>query len=98
MATYTGSRIVSATLTANTVDTITLDTDYVAVEILNRSGSAEIYATTDGGPAPTVGGANCDVLPAAIGALTIDASAYGAPTVVKLISASAVAYAVKGLL
>lgn len=98
MATYTGSRIVSATLTANTVDTITLDADYVAVEILNRDGTAEIYATVDGGPTPTVGGNGCDVLPAAIGALTIDASAYGVPTIVKVISAGTPAYTVKGLL
>lgn len=98
MGTYTGSRIISATLVANIVDTVTLDADYTAVEILNRDGSAEIFATTDGGPTPTVGGPGCDVLPAAIGALTVDASAFGAPTVVKLISAGTPTYTVKGLL
>jgi hypothetical protein len=98
MATYTGSRIISATLVANTVDTITLDADYVAVEILNRSGSAEIYAVADGSLAPTVGGNGCDALPAAISSLTIDASAYGSPTIVKLISSGAPTYTVKGLL
>jgi hypothetical protein len=98
MANYTGSRIVSAALVAATADTVTLDADYTAVEILNRSGSAEIFATVDGGPAPTVGGTNCDVLPAAIGSLTIDASAYGVPTVVKLISSGTPTYTVKGLL
>lgn len=98
MATYTGKRIVSATLTAGTVDTITLDTDYTAVEILNRDGAAEIYATTDGGPTPTVGGDNCDALPAAVGSLTVDASAFGVPTIVRLISSGTPAYTVKGLL
>lgn len=97
MATYTG-RIVHATLTAATVDTITLDADYVSVEIVNRDGSAEIYATVDTGITPAVGGVGCDVLPAAIGSLIIDASAYGPPTTLKLISSGTPAYTVKGLL
>lgn len=96
MATYTG-RVVHATLTASTVDTVTLDGDYDSVEILNRDGSAEIYATVDTGTAPTVGGTNCDVLPATIGAVTLNASAYGSPTIVKLISTGTPAYSVKGL-
>lgn len=98
MAAYTGNRVISATLTATTVDTVTLDADYTAVEVLSRNGAAEIWFTTDTGIAPTVGGANCDVLPAAIGSLIVDASAYGTPTVVKLISAGAPTYTVKGLL
>lgn len=96
MATYTG-RIIHATLTANTVDTITLDSDYISVEILNRDGTAEIYATVDTTTPPTVGGTNCEVLPAAIGSLTLDASGYGSPTTVKLISSGTPAYTVKGL-
>jgi hypothetical protein len=97
MATYTGKRIVSATLTANSVDTITLDADYVSVEILNRNGGAEIYVIIDSGTTdPTVGGANCDVLPAAISSLIVGAPAI-APTQVKLISSAATAYTVKGL-
>ena len=97
MATYTG-RIIHATLTANTVDTITLDGDYAAVEILSRNGAAEIYATVDTSVVPTVGGTNCDVLPATIGSLTIDASGYGSPSVVQLISSGTPTYTVKGLL
>lgn len=97
MATYTGIRIKHATLAANTVDTITLDTDYTSVEILSRDGAAEIYATVDTTITPTVGGTNCDVLPAAIGSITIDASGYGTPTTVSLIASAAVAYSVKGL-
>jgi hypothetical protein len=96
MATYTG-RVVHATLAANTVDTITLDGDYVSVEILSRDGAAEIYATVDTTLTPTIGGINCDVLPAAMGSLTLDASGYGTPTVVQLISAGTPAYTVKGL-
>ena len=97
MATYTGNRITHATLTANTADTITLDVDYTRVEIVNRTGTAEIYATIDSATAPTVAGNNCDVLPAAIGTLIVDSSAYGTPTVVKLISSGTPAYTVKGL-
>lgn len=96
MATYNG-RIIHATLTAGTVDTITLDGDYISVEILSRDGSAEIYATVDTNQTPTVGGLNCDVLPAVIGSITLDASGYGTPTIVQLISAGAPAYTVKGL-
>lgn len=97
MATYSGKRIVSATLTANTVDTIVFDADYTSVEILSRDGAAEIYATVDTNLTPTVGGANCDVLPAVIGSLTIDASGYGSPTTLQLISSGTPAYTVKGL-
>lgn len=98
MAAYTGKRIVSATLAGGVVDTITFDADYVSVEILSRDGASEIYATCDTNLTPTVGGANCDALPAAIGSLTIDASGYGSPTTLQLIAASAAAYTVKGLL
>jgi hypothetical protein len=98
MATYTNKRILSATLTASTVDTITFDADYASVEIVNRDGAAEIYATVDTALTPTVGGDNCDVLPAVIGSLTLDASGYGSPTTVQLISSGTPAYTVKGLL
>jgi len=98
MPNYTGKRIVHATLTANTVDTITFDADYVAVEILSRDGAAEIYATVDTTLTPTVGGASCDVLPAVIGSLTVDATGYGSPTTIQLISSGTPAYTVKGLL
>ena len=98
MASYSGVHIKHATLTAGTADTVTLDGDYTSVEIINRDGAAEIYVTVDTNVTPTVGGDNCDVLPAVIGALTLDASGYGTPTVVQLISAGAPAYTVKGLL
>jgi hypothetical protein len=97
MATYTG-RIIHATLTGGAVDTVTLDGDYLDVEILSRDGAAEIYFTVDTNLTPTVGGANCDVLPAVIGSVTLDASGYGTPTTVRLIATSPVAYSVKGLL
>lgn len=96
MATFSGHRIVSATLTATTVDTITLDVDYTRVEIVNRTGDAEIWVTIDGTD-PTVTGNDCDVLPTAIGSLILDAPAIGKPTAVKLISSGTPSYTVKGL-
>jgi hypothetical protein len=98
MATYAGSRIQHQTLTASTVDTVTFDADYTYVEIVNRDGAAEIYATVDSGITPTVGGAGCDVLPAGMSSLIVNASGYGSPTSIKLISAGTPAYTVKGLL
>lgn len=97
MANYSG-RIVHATLTANTVDVITLDIDYKSVEIVSRDGAGEIYVTVDTSVVPTVAGLNCDVLPAAVSSITLDATGYASPTIVRLISSSAVAYSVKGLL
>lgn len=97
MTAYSGVHVKHAILTPGVIDTVTLDADYVSVEIISRDGSAEIYATVDTGLVPTVGGDNCDVLPAVIGTLTLDASGYGSPTTVQLISTGAPAYSVKGL-
>lgn len=97
MTAYSGSHVVHAQLTASTVDTVTLDGAYTSVEILNRDGSAEIYLNVNNpSTAPTVGGTNCDVLPAALGSITLDAG-VNTPTVVQLISAGTPAYSVKGL-
>ena len=54
---------------ASTVETVTLAESYTVVEVINRSGSAEIYFTLDGS-VPTVGGSNTYVLPAAITSTT----------------------------
>jgi hypothetical protein len=50
------------TLTAETVDTVTVKSPSAYIELIT-DGSAAIYFTIDG-TAPTVGGANCYVLPA----------------------------------
>lgn len=93
------------TLVANTVATasVTADSDIqvsnvateqsTKVEVLNRDGTAEIYFTVDG-TTPTVGGTGCYVLPAAIGAYSVE-GVRGSVTV-KLISAGTPAYSVIG--
>jgi hypothetical protein len=82
------------TLTANTVTTVTLDNDFKNVEVLNVDGSAAIYFTVDG-TTPTVEGNGCNVLPAAIGALTVWAGR--STDVVKLISTGTPKVSVRGL-
>lgn len=83
------------TLVASTVDTVTFSRDVDMVEVLNLDGAAEIYFTTDGST-PTVGGANTDVLPAAVNAVERDVPTSGA-TVVKLISSGTPMYSVVGV-
>lgn len=85
-----------ATLEAGVVDTVALNADYSRVEVVNRDGAGEIFLTVDGNE-PTVEGDNTHVLPAAIGGMTVNAGlANGIPTVVRLISSTAVAYSVRG--
>ncbi len=73
------------TLAANVVSTVTLGSDASKVEILNVTGTAEVYVTVDGST-PTVGGNGSWVLPAAIGSIELQPRTSG-NTVVKLISA-----------
>jgi hypothetical protein len=84
------------TLTAATVATVTLTTtgdSIETVEVLNRSGGAEIYFRTDG-TAPTVGGDDCEVLPASIGGVEVSVAPQESLTV-KLISSAAEDYTVR---
>lgn len=87
-----GERGVHATLVAATVDTVTFDRDCDRVEVLNATGTADIYFTTEGST-PAVAGKNCYRLPSAIGALRVEPDANG-NTVVKLISAGTPSYSV----
>ncbi len=63
------------------------------IEVVNRSGSAEIYFTVDGST-PTVGGEDCHVLPAAICAMSVPG--VGSTVTVKLISSGTPTYSVVG--
>ncbi|MEV5211339.1 hypothetical protein AB0K35_28085 [Micromonospora sp. NPDC053740] len=74
-----------ATLVANTVTTLTFTTNGAKVEVLNVDGAAEVYFRTDGAN-PTVGGANCHPLPAAVNSCEAADESTG-DTVVRLISA-----------
>lgn len=89
------------TLTPTVVSTVTVTDNSSAVEILNRSGLDEVYTTsgdTSTAPAnPSVGGNDCDVVPAAIGSAVQARRSGSAPIVVKLISASATAVSVRAV-
>jgi hypothetical protein len=85
------------TLTADTVATFTLDGDYDAVEVLNGDAADEVFFTTNG-VEPTVDGAGCFYLPAAIGGLAVQGFTPGTgTTVVKCISPGTPKVAVRGL-
>ena len=97
MATVTKHRAYHAALTAASVDTVTLDHVTAKVEIINRSGTAEIYYTLDG-TAPTVAGDDCYVVPAAISsAVRANPQVDQNQLVVKLISSGTPTYSVQGV-
>jgi hypothetical protein len=93
MASYTANAIKHPTLTASTVDTVTLGSDFNRVEVLNR-GASDIYFTADKST-PTVGGDDCFIALAG-GGLQVDVPTAGSTTV-KLISSGAPAYTVTGV-
>lgn len=84
------------TLVADTVATLTFDSNFGRVEVLNVDGAAAVYFRTDG-TAPTVAGAGSHVVPAAIGSVEVSDDTAGQNTVVKLISAGTPKVSVRGL-
>lgn len=87
------------TLVANTVTVVAVpDMEFSNVEVVNRDGLAEIYFKVypagDSSPDPTVGGNDCEVLPASMNALSVDTPAPGVFSV-KLISAGTPKYSVR---
>ena len=86
-----------STLTAATVETVTIDRNASTVRVMNRDGAAEIYYTLDGS-APTVGGATTYALPAAISSEDRPVpSVTSATTVVKMISSGTPKFSVQVL-
>jgi hypothetical protein len=83
------------TLVAATVATVNLPVNAGRVEVLNRDGAAEVYFTVNG-TAPTVGGDDTHVLPAAISSVEVNRPRSG-DAVVKLISAGTPAVSVRAL-
>jgi hypothetical protein len=80
------------TLAASTVDTVTFTgKDLPSVEVLS-DGSADIYVCFGTGT-PTVGGGNCQRIPAGSGGAILPVHTTG-DTVVKLISAGTPVYSV----
>lgn len=83
----------NGTLTANTVATVALGSNYRSVRIGNYGTSGIMYARLDGVD-PTVGGDDCIPIPA--GAERVVPYAGAGAVSVKLICASANAYTVIG--
>lgn len=89
------ARIVHGTLTADTVDTVTIVPDADEIEVVNVDGAAAVYFTV-GGATPTVEGNDCEVVPGAIGVLRV-ATPGEAPYTVKLISTGTPKYSVRAV-
>lgn len=83
------------TLTAGDVTVVDLEHNFGRVEVLNRSGTAEVWFRVDGQP-PEIGGDNTHVLPAAIAGLDVPDDSPGLSTVVRLISPGSPAVSVRG--
>lgn len=93
--TLVAATVATVTVTADTdtVSAVLGDTTTTKVEVVNRSGAAEIYFTVDG-TAPTVGGTASYVLPASICSYSVE-GVHGS-VVVKLISSGTPTYSVIG--
>lgn len=90
------ARITYVTLVANTVETVTLDAaSYVGLEVINVDGTAVVYLRADG-EAPSVAGDDCNVVPAAVGAVLRLNVAVGTNEI-QLISAGTPLCGVRGL-
>jgi hypothetical protein len=81
---------------------ISLDAGYDYVEVLARSGDAELWCVADaaakGITDPSIIAVDgVDVIPATGGSVIIESNAGSNPTVVTLESTGAIAYSVKGL-
>lgn len=82
------------TTTANTAQTVTLNSDYQTVDVINVSGASAIYCRSDG-VNPTVKGDDCDVVVAGVGAFTT-LDAPGNNTEVRIITPAVCDVAVVG--
>lgn len=93
------ARIKHGTLNNDQVDVV-LGGNYAAVEVLVRSGDAELWVCGD--PLADASGSiaeqdDVDVLPAGPGSLILDSNPNTDPTVVRLETTGTVAWSVKGL-
>lgn len=83
MAAYSVITSKHATLVAGTVDTVTVTGGYPRIEVLNRSGAADLYVTNDG-TVPSGGCDNCLIVPAG-SALNIPSSDVAGSDVVQVV-------------
>jgi hypothetical protein len=83
MTSYSVARAKHATLSGTTVDTVTVTGAHEEIEVLNRSGAADLYVTTDGS-VPVAGADNTDIVPVGT-SLVLRASAGEGGTVVQIL-------------
>jgi hypothetical protein len=95
MATYSAAMSVHKTLTANTVDVVTLtEPAWTSIEVVNRSEIAELYYTVNGStPTP---GTDDTFLVMPYSADTVPDVSVATQSTVKVVSTGAVAYSVIG--
>lgn len=102
MTAYSKTLSTHQTAASGVADTVTLEKDYAAVEVVNRDGAGALYVTVgnaDSAPTtPTIGADSTYVLPAAICSRVIPSvELSGAATVVKIIASADTKYSVIGL-
>lgn len=86
-----------ATLAAGVVTTLTFDTSFELIEVLNLDGGAEVYGLVDSGATdPAIGATGTFVLPAAVGFLELEPPT-NKNTTVKLISSGTPRVSVRGI-
>lgn len=100
MTSYSAASAVHKTLTAATVDMVTLTGNDGPIEVVNRGSSDPLYVTvgldTAVPSAPTVEGNDTFIVPAgAVRTIPVTGASTGTDFVVKLIAATAVAYSVR---
>ena len=99
MASYAGGRVITQTLSANTVDFVYLSAPGMGVQVTNVSGTAPIYFTVShpggNGTVPTVNGQDCFVAASIAGEheFVRHDGMYG--SIVQLISAGTPQYSVE---
>ena len=98
MANYSGGRVLTETLTANTADLCYMTDPGEAIIVSNISGQAPIYFTVDkpGGacPLPTVNGQNCFAVASAGTRVSVRHDGmYG--SIVQIISSASVQYTIE---
>lgn len=85
-----------ATLVAATIAPVSIDLDFDLIEVMNVSGTATIYFTTDG-TAPVALATGTFAVPAVAGAVVRAPAPQGNPTLVRLLSTGTPVVMVRGL-
>lgn len=99
MAAYSVSNVKTATLTASTVDSVTLTGAFQAIEVVHQGNVTNpIYVIVDDAvAAPTVAGDNCEVVLSNERCRFAKVGSGSTSTIVSIISVGAATYTVVGV-